>query len=655
MANHPSNDYPEFKYDSQPLIGKQIRLLQFHTQHREQKSFDHGLVSCKITLHDIGDTPQEGHSAYIALSYVWGDLERTRPILVDGGILHVTENLDIALRHLQFDDKMLVWIDAICSNQDDEEEKGQQVQRMADIYQRADRVLVWLCPGDKSTDCAMKQIDRIGKDAFDCGILKLKESDLKEWHNLGNDETTGAVKVKLDELLAKMANGYVDGTKFPILTFSSLTEGNWFTRAWVVQELAVARNAEFVCGNQRVCWEHFFAGFRFCCLWLWLEARLKSTGSTLNMLCQIYKLWRRNGTQFVQAVRLNRIPSPRAAATLATRKTYQIHHRTRELPEQLVKEPPKALSLKYHLTRSYASSYGNLVASDPRDRVYALLEISVDREELRITPIYMETWQNVYTKVAKALIRQGHIDILHLCRLRGSDLPSWVPDWRNLTQKPWGEYSEDGLFHAAGHSSVTQHSATSSDDVLILEGYQMDILNEIGSVCTLAFDKPFDYNIAGTLLREVEYFLYRSGDKHTLDERIGAMWRIPIGDKERGTMSLTQRATIASYYAYLELKRVVTSPKSANGYRGHNFSSYMSMMQSMHDSRPFLSASGYVGLCPSQAKPDDLIFIPLGAPVPLIIRGENGKYRLVGEAYVYGIMDGEFLSQDRQTELFELR
>ena len=81
---------------------------------------------------------------------------------------------------------------------------------------------------------------------------------------------------------------------------------------------------------------------------------------------------------------------------------------------------------------------------------------------------------------------------------------------------------------------------------------------------------------------------------------------------------------------------------------GSAFVSYMGMMQSMYDGRPFLSAGGYVGLCPGDTQLGDIIFIPFGAHVPYIVRKlskRTREYKLIGEAYVHGIMRGEFVNQ----------
>lgn len=56
----------------------------------------------------------------------------------------------------------------------------------------------------------------------------------------------------------------------------------------------------------------------------------------------------------------------------------------------------------------------------------------------------------------------------------------------------------------------------------------------------------------------------------------------------------------------------------------------------------FFDDKGYVGMCPSSTLPDDQIWVVMGCPSPLILRAqENGRYKIVGECFVQGLMDGE--------------
>ncbi|EHK42089.1 hypothetical protein TRIATDRAFT_170896, partial [Trichoderma atroviride IMI 206040] len=84
-------------------------------------------------------------SEYEALSYVWGRSNDTKHILLDGSELSVTDSLFEAFTHLR-DVKMtrILWVDALCINQKDDNEKSIQVRMMDKIYAQASTVLVWL-------------------------------------------------------------------------------------------------------------------------------------------------------------------------------------------------------------------------------------------------------------------------------------------------------------------------------------------------------------------------------------------------------------------------------------------------------------------------------------------------------------------------------
>ncbi|RYP89819.1 hypothetical protein DL770_004030 [Monosporascus sp. CRB-9-2] len=80
---------------------------------------------------------------YEALSYTWGGTEKSAKIFLDGCMAQVTHNLDTALRYLRLEDQdRIIWIDAICIDQDNERERGHQVGQMKRIYQNAEKVLI---------------------------------------------------------------------------------------------------------------------------------------------------------------------------------------------------------------------------------------------------------------------------------------------------------------------------------------------------------------------------------------------------------------------------------------------------------------------------------------------------------------------------------
>ncbi|KAK0751254.1 heterokaryon incompatibility, partial [Schizothecium vesticola] len=82
---------------------------------------------------------------YEALSYIWGAPDILHPVLINGCAVKVRRNLHTALLEPQdIFIARVVWIGAICINQDNFEERAQQVQIMTKIYAMASRVVVWL-------------------------------------------------------------------------------------------------------------------------------------------------------------------------------------------------------------------------------------------------------------------------------------------------------------------------------------------------------------------------------------------------------------------------------------------------------------------------------------------------------------------------------
>jgi hypothetical protein len=92
---------------------------------------------------------------FTALSYTWGDPKVRNPIKINGQSLDVTLNLYNALHHMRsLNEVRTFWIDAVCINQDDLEERAAQVLRMCDIYTIA---ITWRFSSvSKKTDLMLK-------------------------------------------------------------------------------------------------------------------------------------------------------------------------------------------------------------------------------------------------------------------------------------------------------------------------------------------------------------------------------------------------------------------------------------------------------------------------------------------------------------------
>ncbi|KAL9629141.1 MAG: hypothetical protein Q9204_005446 [Flavoplaca sp. TL-2023a] len=126
-------------------------------------------ITLKITVLSRQNIPK-----FKALSYAWGNAQdRVRIHVVAGrgvqgaksAALNITRSLAEALRHLRKKrQSMVFWIDQICVDQANLEERGNQVLRMPDIFTLAKSVIVWLGPATNDSEVAMKIFNKIGPD-----------------------------------------------------------------------------------------------------------------------------------------------------------------------------------------------------------------------------------------------------------------------------------------------------------------------------------------------------------------------------------------------------------------------------------------------------------------------------------------------------------
>ncbi|KAK1752616.1 heterokaryon incompatibility protein-domain-containing protein [Echria macrotheca] len=102
----------------------------------------------------------DGRPEFEALSYVWGERDSPRSITLDGEGFHVTPNLYAALCALRRPaSSRTLWIDAICIDQHNVDEKNHQVPLMARIYKQASRVTAWLGPSTPRIELAISWLN----------------------------------------------------------------------------------------------------------------------------------------------------------------------------------------------------------------------------------------------------------------------------------------------------------------------------------------------------------------------------------------------------------------------------------------------------------------------------------------------------------------
>ncbi|EHK18397.1 uncharacterized protein TRIVIDRAFT_3172, partial [Trichoderma virens Gv29-8] len=201
-------------YRYSPLLGhRHIRLLRLLPSRNQDAPLHSQLFDYPML--ELGD----GSHMYEALSYVWGSSERPHTLYIDERSMPITANLYEVLLRLR--DKMIeriLWIDAVCIDQTSIEERGEQIQYMAEIYSKANRVIVWLGEEADNSDQAFKN------------IRAAADEEHKQTFNKETDRQA---------ILA-------------------ILERPWFRRIWVLQEVAAAQHIVMMCGSMRI------DGYAFC-------------------------------------------------------------------------------------------------------------------------------------------------------------------------------------------------------------------------------------------------------------------------------------------------------------------------------------------------------------------------------------------------------
>lgn len=164
---------------------------------------------------------------YEALSWCWGRDDEDYAVLIKKGRTtykkRVRKELALALKYLRRAGReRMLWIDAICINQANPNERNHQVQMMSRVYTRARKVCIWLGEADADSETAIR-------------FIKDEMRELKHFDTITTDEQYSR---KWQALM-------------------SLMQRDWFFRRWVVQEIALASAAKVYCGPHSVPWRSF--------------------------------------------------------------------------------------------------------------------------------------------------------------------------------------------------------------------------------------------------------------------------------------------------------------------------------------------------------------------------------------------------------------
>ncbi|KAK7746681.1 hypothetical protein SLS53_001867 [Cytospora paraplurivora] len=175
----------------------------------------------------LGDERQK-HPTYDVLSYVWGS--KAKPCFVyvskEKRILRITRNLDEAIRHLRYlDCPRYIWIDALCIDQGNPEERSRQVAYMGRIYWTAPSVVVWLGPRADNSDGALETLQDIGNQA-QFNLIRAQMTGTTDLNHVYRGTPTRDLPIAGELFIA----------------IAALLQRPWFERMWIRQEVFKAND-----------------------------------------------------------------------------------------------------------------------------------------------------------------------------------------------------------------------------------------------------------------------------------------------------------------------------------------------------------------------------------------------------------------------------
>lgn len=548
-----------------------------------------------------------GQDKYEALSYVWGDASKKRTITVNDLLFQATENLEVALRHLRYRDRhRVLWIDSMCINQNDPEERNAQVQKMDQIYSSSQRTIVWLGPEYEGSRAMLELMGRFG--------------DLQD--SLIKDEP-------------------------PLTPFSTalnrLLQRPWFTRIWCIQEFILAQDVVFQCGQG--------------------SFGQKDLAKILVIKNELYSLSPEPQNDIGERERTVKVFRQSIA------ETYNLFFWK---ANRLLNSDISVLNLLY--------TFGDWAASDPRDKVFGFYGIvqeeNIDRVVLK--PDYKKNAGEVYTEIAVYFLRkyrnlsilsmasqpaEGLVDVstLHL-------LPSWVPDWRDAQRfgrerncraisfhkKDRGTPLFDGIYNASLGVEATPVDLQNLDQVLVLDGINVDTIETIGDVLH-GFDVSNNFDHALSIISKSEEIagLSQGGHYRFSGQPVReAWWRTLLGDRMddwKGKVGPRIRIPTEQGQHRVDWEQRFLSGDDFNTTMGG-----LTIKGLMCGRRFFKTAKGMFGLAPHSTRQGDQVVVLFGGTVPFIIRRYDKWYHILGEGYVHGIMDGEVIHQPRTKQFQDL-
>lgn len=553
------------------------------------------------------------------MSYRWGDPKDTTPICIrlteyqgeqesdETPYLPwpVTRNLEQALRALRLPDRdRLLWVDALCINQNDDVERGRQVRIMGQIYQNCVRDLLWLGPENAQISRAMRL------------ILKI------QGHGESGHKKTCRSMVETEST-----------------TFSAFSDQDWddlkslilhpveWGRVWIIQELILSPEFTLVCGKDTLDWN---------CIDSVLEnnrdvlKKIDLQGPELGALLEVIGK--------VSTIRTYRMPleitTPLFSKSLLTTFFF----------------------LDWEATDGRDKVYAVLsLTTDGKDlgvdyqKTMDQLSIDFAKTCLAQGSVRILSHNTTYCVAKTQYLKQypsSHANSTTKQELlvpRRKDWPTWIPDLSD-------DIIKGAKISGLSVAGVSKYNACGTmGSMKALQVIQCKITPSLGLLMAGIFVDSVALVSPITLVSENE----TPRNRWTRD---ALAWAPPETKQPNAILQLypwsdsQHESVVSAYWRTIITDRRADKRLNAEDLRQHNWYADISEGSDIPEENTLLvgwrfgkTAAGMYCMLPPQSKVGDTICVPLGGQVPLLLRSRNGNdelYELIGEVYVHGVMDG---------------
>lgn len=595
---------------------QEIRLLVVGPRSRGKA------IRCSFAYTYLTDQSPE---KYETISYVWGDENVRGSVILNGVPTSVPASTEAVIDRVRYRRRTrVIWIDSLCINQEDLEERASQVMLMAEIYSKTALNIIWLGEDIEGiNEKALASIESILKDAdYDTLGFVLYAHMIYE---------NGQFRFSDKELLAD-----VDWD-----AYKHYMSSTWFTRLWVVQEASLAPESVCLRGKSEL-----------------------PLDDVLRAAC-----W----------VAHKRFDVPRDIHTKGYRCALSMSsHAGKEYGRHRIWHSRGART--DHLN-SLISDMGIFNVRDERDYIYGMLGLYRMYSGLgelpgALLPNYVVPYHQLFRDVTRLVIsRTRNLAILRkVYRQPGNQaMPSWVYRFWTEFDEQFGHHIEprdfEAVFAAADHikADLTMIEPPVDPNVLTLKGFRV---SRISWVSNNPRKDSMERGAAAIvdLLDTADEMLSQTGElstqqrlqtiSHTLCYGLDAYLE-PIKEAEslqRYTVfsTVVRESNELPLYFYTLLPTDTPDNKTAAHY-------WKAVLNSCESGRIFVTDAGNLGIAPLATEIGDLVVILFGSAHPMLLRpvaDSTSNYELVGHSYVYGIMHGEAVDSWRASredaEIFNL-